>query len=170
MCQTVFSWAPQSLLMVTAAMNLKDMLLGRKTMTNLHSILKTRDITLPTKVHIVKTLLFSVVIYGCDSWTRKKNWRFWTVVLEKTLERIPWTTRNSNQSNLKEINPEYSLEGLSWSWSSNTLATWCRELTYLKRPWCWERLGAGGEGDDRGWDGWMASPAQWTWVWVNSGR
>ena len=56
-----------------------------------------------------------------------------------------------------------------WSWSSNTLATWCKELTHWKRPWCWERLKAGGEGDDRGWDGWMASPTQWTWVWVNSG-
>ena len=55
-----------------------------------------------------------------------------------------------------------------WSWNSNTLATWCEELTHLKRPWCWERLRAGGEGDDRGWDGWMASPTQWTWVWVNS--
>ena len=56
-----------------------------------------------------------------------------------------------------------------WSWNSNTLATWYEELTHLKRPWCWERLKAGGEGDDRGWDGWMASPSQWTWVWVNSG-
>ena len=56
-----------------------------------------------------------------------------------------------------------------WSWSSNTLATWCEELTHLKRPWCWERLKAGGEGDDRGWDGWMASLTQWAWVWVNSG-
>ena len=56
-----------------------------------------------------------------------------------------------------------------WSWSSNTLATWCKELTHRKRPWCWKRLKAGGEGDDRGWDGWMASPTQWTWVWVNSG-
>ena len=55
-----------------------------------------------------------------------------------------------------------------WSWNSNTLATWCEELTHLKRPWCWERLKVGGEGDDRGWDGWMASPTQWTWVWVNS--
>ena len=55
-----------------------------------------------------------------------------------------------------------------WSWNSNTLATWCEELTHLKRPWCWEKLKAGGEGDDRGWDGWMASPTQWTWVWVNS--
>ena len=57
-----------------------------------------------------------------------------------------------------------------WSWSSNTLATWREELTHWKRPWCWERLKAGGEGDDRGWDGWMASLPRWTWVWVNSGR
>jgi len=56
-----------------------------------------------------------------------------------------------------------------WSWNSNTLATWCEELTHWKRPWCWERLKAGGEGDDRGWDGWMPSPTQWTWAWVNSG-
>ena len=56
-----------------------------------------------------------------------------------------------------------------WSWNSNTLATWCQELTHWKRPWCWETLKAGGEGDDRGWDGWMASPTQWAWVWVNSG-
>ena len=56
-----------------------------------------------------------------------------------------------------------------WSWNSNTLATWCKELTHLKRPWCWERLMAGREGDDRGWNGWMASATQWTWVWINSG-
>ena len=70
---------------------------------------------------------------------------------------------------LKEISPEYSLKDWSWIWSSNTLTTWHEELTHLKRPWCWERLTAGGVGDDRGWDGWMASPTQWTWVWVNSG-
>ena len=63
--------------------------------------------------------------------------------------RVPWTARRSNQSILKEISPEYSLEGLRWSWNSNTLATWCKELTHLKRPWCWERLKAGGEGEDR---------------------
>ena len=56
-----------------------------------------------------------------------------------------------------------------WSWNSNTLATWCEELTHLKRPWCWERLKAGEQGDNRGWDDWMASPTQWIWVWVNSG-
>ena len=90
---------------------------------------------------------------------------------------VPWTARRSSQSILKEISPEYSLEGLvlnihwkdwSWSWNSNTLATWWEELTHLKRPWCWERLKAGGEGDNRGWYGWMASLTQGTWVWANS--
>ena len=84
------------------------LLLGRKVMTNLDSILKSRDITFPTKVCLVKAMV-------------------------------------------------------------NTLATWCEELTHLKRPWCWERLKTGGEGDNRGWDGWMASLTQWTWVWVSSG-
>ena len=85
----------------------------------------------------------------------------------KNLLRVPWTTRRSNQSILKEISPEW--KDWCWSWNSNTLATWCKELTDLKRPWCWERLKARGKGADRGWDGWMASPTQWTWVCVNSG-
>ena len=88
----------------------------------------------------------------------------------RRLLRVLWTARRSNQSVLKEINPEHSLKGLSWNWSSNTLATWYEELTLWKRPWCWERLTAGGEGDNRGRDGWMASPIQWTWVWASSGR
>ena len=87
-----------------------------------------------------------------ENWV-PKNWCFWTVVLEKTLLRVPWTARRSNQSILKEISSEYSLEGLVGSWNSNTLATWCEELTDWKRPWCWERLKVGGEGDDKGWDG-----------------
>ena len=87
----------------------------------------------------------------------------------RRLLRVPWTARRSNQFILKEISPEYSWKDWCWSWNSITLATPCEELTYLKRPWCWERLKAGGEGDDRGWDGWMASLIQWTWVWVNSG-
>ena len=70
---------------------------------------------------------------------------------------------------LKEINPEYPLEELMLNWSSNALATWCKVRTLWKRPWCWERLKAGGEGDDRGWDGWMVSPTQWTGVWASSG-
>ena len=87
----------------------------------------------------------------------------------RRLLRVPWTARRSNQSILKEISPGISLEGLMLGWNSNTLATSCKELTHWKRLWCWEGLGAGGEGDDRGWDGWMASPAWWTRVWVNSG-
>ena len=152
-------------------MKLTCLLLGRKVMTNLDSILKSRDITLSTKVHLVKAMVFPVVVYGCESWTIKKAEcqridasKLWCW---QRLLRVPWNARRSNQSIPKEISPECLLEG--WSWNSNTLATWCEELTHLKRPSCWERLKVGGEGDDRGWDGWMASPTQWTWVWVNSG-
>ena len=84
----------------------------------------------------------------------------------RRLLRVPWTARRSNQSILKEISPGCSLEGLMLQ--LNTLATSREELTHRKRPWCWEGLRAGGEGDDRRWDGWMASLTQWTWVWVNS--
>ena len=101
---------------VTAAMKLRHRLLGKKAMTNLDSVLKSRDITLPTKVHLVKALVFPVVMYGCESWTIKKSecqridaFKLWCW---RRLLRIPWTMRRSNQSILKEINPEYSLEGL----------------------------------------------------------
>ena len=97
-----------------------------------------------------------------ESWVLK-NWCFWTVVLEKTLES-PLTYK----SILKVISPEYSLEGLMLKLNSNTLACWCKYLIHWKRLWYRERLKVGGEGDDRGWDGWMASPTWWTWVWVNS--
>ena len=99
-----------------------------------------------------------------ESWT-PKNWCFWTVLLVKTLESS--LDCKEIQPILKKLNPEYSLEGLCWSWVSNTLATWWEELSNLERPWCCEILRAG-EGDNRGWDGWMASPTQWTRVWVNS--
>ena len=87
----------------------------------------------------------------------------------KGLSRVPWTARRSNQSILRKSVLNIHWKDWCWSWNSNTLATWYEELTHWKRPWCWERLRAGGEGDDRGWDGWMASPTQWTWVWVDSG-
>ena len=94
---------------------------------------------------------------------------FWTKVFSRPL-KSPWTSRRSNQSILKEISPEYSLEGLMLKLKLQpTLATWFEELTHLKRPWWGERVKAGGEGDDRGWDGWMASLTQWTWVWASSG-
>ena len=142
-------------------------------MTNLDSILKSRDIILPTKVRLVKAMVFPVVMYGCENWTIKKAecWRIDVFELWcwRRLLRVPWTARRFNQFILKEISPEYSLEGLMLKLKSDTLATWCEKLTHLKRPWWWERLKAGGKGDDRGWDGWMASPTRWTWVWVNSG-
>ena len=86
----------------------------------------------------------------------------------RRLLRVPWTARRSNHSILKEISPGCWKDGC-WSWNSNTLATSCEELTHWKRPWCWEGLGAGGEGNNKGWDGWMASPTRWTWVWVDAG-
>ena len=97
-----------------------------------------------------------------------RNQCFWNMVLQKFL-RVPWTARRSNQSILKEISPGGSLKDWCWSWNSNTLATWCEELTHLKRPWCWERLRTGGEGGNRRWDSWLASLTQWTWVWASSG-
>ena len=127
----------------------------------------------PAKVCLVKAVVFPGVMYGCESWTIKKAecWRIdaFELCCWRRLLRVPWTATRSNQSILKEISSEYSLEDWCWCWNSNTLATWCEELTHWKRPWCWERLKVGGEGDDRGWDGWMASPTQWTWVWVDYG-
>ena len=141
-------------------------------MTNLERILKSRDITLPTKVHLVNAMVFPVVMYGCESWTVKKAEHRRIDAFElwcwRGLLRVPWTSRRSNQSILKEISPEYSLEELMLKVKLNTLTTWCEELTHWKRPWCWERLKAGGEGDDRGWDGGMASLTWWTWVWARS--
>ena len=112
-------------------------------------------------------------MYGCESWPVKKAERRRIDAFElwcwRRLLRVPQTARRSNQSILKEISPGVHWKDWCWSWNSNTLASWCEVLTHLKRPLCWERLRAGGEGDDRGWDGWMASQTQWTWVWVNSG-
>ena len=151
----------------------RHLLLGRKAMTNLDRLLKSTDITLPTNICIVKAMFFWGVMYGCESWTTKKAecWRIdaFEVWCWRRLLRVSWTERRFNQSILKEINPEYSLEGLMLKLKLNTSATWYEELTHWKRPWCWERLKAGGEGDNRGWDGWMASLTRWTWVWANSG-
>ena len=115
-CQTLFFWAPKSLQMVTSAMKLRHLLLGRKAMTNLDSILKSRGINLPTKVHLVKAMVFPVVMYGCERWTVKKVecWRIDAFELWcwRRLLRVPWTTRRSNWSILKEISPGCVLEGL----------------------------------------------------------
>ena len=150
----------------------RHLLLGRKAMTNLDSILKRRDITLPTNVHLVKAMVFPIVMYGCERWTIQKTEHQRIDAFElwywRRLLRVPWTARRSNQSIQKEMSPEYSLEGLMLKLKLQYLATWCEELTHWKRPCCWGRLKAGGEGDNRGWDDWMASPTQWTWVWASS--
>ena len=141
-------------------------------MTNLESILKSRDIILPTKVRLVKAMVFPVVMDGCESWTIKKTegrimdaFELWCW---RKLLRIPGTARRSNLSILKEISPGCSLEGLLLKLKLQYFGPGCVQLTHLKRLWCWETLKAGGEGDDRGWDGWMASPTQWTCVWASS--
>ena len=148
------------------------LLLGSKVMTNVDSIFKSRDITLPTKIHLVKAMVFPVVMYGCESWTIKKAEHWRTDAFElwcwRRLLRVSCTARRSNQSILKEVRPEYSLEGLVLKLKTPILwppdaKSW---LIWKDPDW---RLKAGGEGASRGWGGWMASPTQWTWVWVNSG-
>ena len=133
------------------------LLLGRKVMTNLYSILKSRDITLPTKVCLVKVMVFPVVIYGCESWSIEKTecrridaFELWCW---RRLLRVPWTSRRSNQSILKEISSEYSLEGLMLKLKLQYFGYLIQRLIHWKRPWFGARLKAGGEGDDRGWDG-----------------
>ena len=149
------------------------LLCGRIAMTKLDSILKSRDITLLTKVHLVKAMVFPVIMYGCESWTIKKAecWRIDAFELWccRRLLRVPWTTRRSNQSILKEISHGCSLEGLMLKLKLQYFGHLMKELTHWKRLWCWDRLKAGGEGENRRWAGWMPSPTQWTWVWLNSG-
>ena len=115
---------------------------------------------------------FPLVMYRCESWTMKRAecWRIdaFELFCWRRLLRVPWTARRSTQSILKEISPEYSLEGLMLKLKLQYFNN-LKELTHLKRPLCWERLRAGGEGDDRGWGGWIALPILWTWVWVSSG-
>ena len=148
------------------------LLLGRKVMTNLDSVLKSGGITLSTKVRLVKAMVFPVVMYECESWTIKKAEQQRIDAFElwcwRRLLRVPWTSRRSNQSILKEISPEHSLKGLMLKlklqkfahlmWRADSL-----EKTLMLGNWRQE------ENDDRGWNGLMASPTQWTWVWVNSG-
>ena len=143
-----FGGAPKSLQMVT----------------NLDGILKSRDITLPTKVRLVKPMVFPVFMYGCESWTVKKAVCWRTDAFElwcwRRLLRVPWTARRSNQSILKEVSPGISLEGMMpLSWNSSTLATSCEELTHWKRLWCWESLKAEEKGmtEDQivGWHHWL---------------
>ena len=134
------------------------LLFGRKTMTNLNSILKSRNITLPTKVHLVKAMVFPVVIYGFESRSIKKPSAEELMLLNCGVGEDSWEflvlQDSTSQSKRKSV---LSVHWKDWCWSlnANTLATWCEGLTHLKRPWCWERLMVEREGEDRGWDiGW----------------
>ena len=146
------------------------LLLGRKVMANLDSIFKSRDVTLPTKVHLVKALVFPVVMYGCKSWTVKKAespridaFELWCW---RRLMRVPWSARRSNQFILKEISPACSLEGLMLKLKLQYFGHLMWRVDSLEKTPMLRGIG-GRRRDDRGWDGWMASPTQWTWVWVN---
>ena len=151
----------------------RHLLLGRKVMTKLDSILKSRDITLPTKFYLVKVWFFqwSCMDVRVGLW-RKLSTKEW-ILLNCGVGEDSWESLGL-QGDPTSPFWRRSVLGVHWkdwcwSWNSSTLATSCKELTHWKRPWCWEGLGTGGEGDDRGWDGWMASPTRWTWVWVDFG-
>ena len=135
------------------------MLLGRKAMTNLDTMLKSRDITLPTKVHLVKAMVFPVVVYRCESWTIKKaeHWRVDAFELWcwRRLLRVPWTTRRSNQSILKEISPECSLEGLMLKLKLQYFGDLMQRTDSLEKTLMLVR--------------WLDGITWWTWVWLNSG-
>ena len=136
--------------------NLKKwLLLGRtRTLSDKLRVLKSRDITLPTKIHIVKAMVFPVVMYGCESWTIKKAEHqridaFEVWCWEDSWESLVLQGDQTSQSWRKSV-LNIHWKDCCWSRNSNTLATWCEELTHWKRLWCWARLKAGGEGDDRG--------------------
>ena len=151
----------------------RRLLFGRKVMTNLDSILKSRDITLPTKVRLIKAMVFPVVVYGCESWTVKKAehqridaFELWC---RTRLLRVPWTARRYNESILKEISPGCSLEWMMLKLKLQYFGHLMRRVDSLEKTLMLGGIGGRRKGDDRGWDGWMASPTWWTWVWVNSG-
>ena len=131
----------------------------------------SRDITLPTEVRLVKAMVFPVVMYGCESWTIKKAEPFWTFELWcwRTLLRVPWTARRSNQSILEEISPGCSLEGLMLKLKLHYFGHLMWRVDSLEKTLMLGKIEGGGEGDDRGWDSWMALSTQRTWVWVDSG-
>ena len=141
-------------------------------MINLDSIFKSRDITLPTKVRLVKAMVFPVVMYGCESWTIKKaeRWRINAFELWcwRRLSRVPWTARRSNLSILKEIGPEYSLEGLMLKLKLQYFGHLLGRADSFEKTLMLGKIEDGRSEDNRGWDGWMAWRTRWTWVWVNS--
>ena len=151
----------------------RRLLLGRKLMTNLDSVFKSRDITLPTKVCLVKAMVFPVVMYGCESWTVKKTKRRRIDAFElwcwRRLLRVPWTARRFNQSILKEISPGISLEGMMVKLKLQYFGHVMRRVDSLEKTLMLGGIGGRRRRGQQRWDGWMASLTRWTWVWVNAG-
>ena len=148
------------------------LLLGRKAMSNLDSILKSRDITFLTKVHLVKAVVFPALMYRCEIWTIKKAecqridaFKLWC---SRRLFRVRWTAWRANQSILKEINPEDLFEELMLKLKLQYFGHQMGRADSLGKTLSWERLKTEREGDSRGWDVWMASPTRWAWGWMNS--
>ena len=148
------------------------LLLGRKAMTNLDSILKSRDITLPKKVCLVKAMVFPVVMYGCETWTIKKaeRWRIDAFELWcwRRFLRVRWAARRSNLSILKVISPEFSLDGLMLKLKLQYFGHLMERTDSYEKTLMLGKIEGGRRGDDRGWVGWMASLTWWTWIWVSS--
>ena len=171
-CRTLLFWGSKITTGGDCSHEIKRrLLLGRKVMTNLDSIFKSRDLTLPTKVRLVYGFSSSHIwmreLHYRESWM-PKNWCFWTVMLEKTLE---------SPLDCKEIQPVHSEGDQPWDFFGRNDAKAEAPVLWpphakswlIGKDWCREGFGAGGEGNDRGWDGWMASLTRWTWIWVNSG-
>ena len=154
-------------------MKLKDLLLGRKAMTSVDSMLKSRDITLPAKVPLVKAMVFPVVMYGCECGSIKKAEHRRIDAFElwcwRRLLRVPWTARRSNQSILKEISPKCSLEGLTLKLKLQYFGHLIQRADWFEKTLMLGKIEGRRRRGQQGWDGWMASPTQWTWVWVNFG-
>ena len=176
-----FSWAPKSLQMVTAAMKLKDACSLEEKLYQPKQHIKKQRYYFANKSSSIQSYCFSSShVQTCmldhkESWA-PKNWCFWILVLGTTLEspldrkEIQQVSPKGSQSWISIGRTEAEMLHLEcWSWNYNTLDTWCKELTHCKRPWYQERLKAGGEGDNWGWDCWMASLTWWTWIWGSSG-
>ena len=161
----LFSWAPKSLQMVIAAMKLKDACSLEKSNDQPRQHIKKPKHYFATKFHLVKAMVFQVVMYGCESWTVKKAecrkidaFELWCW---RRLLRVSWTARRSNQWILKEISPEYSLEGLMLKLNLQYFGHLIQRTDSLEKTLMLGKIEVGGRVHDRGWDGWMASPTQW---------
>ena len=167
----LFLWDPKSLQMVTSAMILKDAP-WKKSYDQPGQHIKKQRHYFTNNVHLVKAMVFPVVRYGYESWTIKQAEHLRINALNCGVGEDSWESLglqgDPTRPSWRKLVLNIHWKDWCWSWNSNTLATWYEELTHWERPWCWERLKAGGEGDNRRWGDWMASSTWWTWVWENS--